>query len=70
LSITILKWIRLASLVVGCTCIVLVMLIFPEKPWPRDLLWLSGVAALVFTLVVNHLLKRADRDGGGEKQGS
>ena len=70
MSITTLKRIRVASLVVGCACIVLVMLIFPDEPRPRDLLWLIGVAALIFTLVVNQLVKRADRDRGESGSGS
>lgn len=60
----------MASLVIGCACIVLVMLIFPEESWSRDLLWPIGVAALILTLVANHLVKRADREGGGDELGS
>jgi hypothetical protein len=53
----------MASLVAGSLCIVLVMLVFPESPWPRDLLWSIGVAALVFTLIVNWMLKKAAEKG-------
>lgn len=55
----------MASLVVGSVCIVLIMLVFPEKPWPRDLLWSVGVAALVFTLIVNRMLKKAAEKADG-----
>jgi hypothetical protein len=58
----------MASLVAGCVAIVLVMLIFPDSRWPRDLLWSIGVAALVFALVVNYLVKRADRAGAEDRE--
>jgi hypothetical protein len=58
----------MASLVLGAACVVLVLLIFPERPWPRDLLWSIGVASLVLTLVVNWILRKASKNSEEDGQ--
>ena len=58
MSQTILSRIRMTALVIGCLSLVAAMLLFPEERTPRDWLWSIGVAALVFTLVVNWVMRR------------
>ncbi len=62
-----LRAVRIAALAGGAGLLLLAMLIFPETPRRRDLLWSVGVALLILAIVTNHLVARRSR--GGPREG-
>jgi peptidoglycan/LPS O-acetylase OafA/YrhL len=61
-----LRLIRLAALAGGAILLLVAMLVLPEEPRWRDLVWSVGVALLILALVVNRLIARAAKPQKGE----
>jgi hypothetical protein len=61
-----LKLVRLAALAGGAILLLVAMLVLPEEPRWRDLVWSVGVALLILVLVVNRLIARAAKAQKGE----
>lgn len=62
-----LKLIRLAALAGGGVLLLVAMLVLPDEPRWRDLVWSVGVALLILVLVVNRMIARAARAARAQK---
>jgi len=62
-----LKLIRLAALAGGGVLLLVAMLVLPDEPRWRDLVWSVGVALLILVLVVNRMIARAERAARAQK---